>query len=105
SVFWCDGHLFLQQDVTGVESFIEQHRSHAGYRLALGNRPLDRRSAAILWQQRGMQVDVAEAWKREHPRRNDPSVAHHDNRVGRDLLVTFSEFGIVLDALRLSDWQ
>ncbi len=98
-------HLFLQQNLSGVQSFINAHGSVAGHLFARGNRPLDRRGAAILRQQRGMQVDVAMCGQVEHPARNDAPIADDHDALRRNRLKLRAELNVVLDLLRLHDWQ
>ena len=51
----------------GVHPLVEEHRGHAGLRVAGEDRPLDRRRAAVARQQRGVDVDEPEARDRSAP--------------------------------------
>ncbi len=52
-----------------------------------------------------MQVDVAERRKIEHPLRDDAAVTNHDDGVGLEGGELSTEIVVVLDVLRLGDWQ
>ena len=42
-----------------------------------------------------MQIDAAQSRQRQHPRRNDAAVRHHDDRIGRDRLKPRSKLCVV----------
>ena len=54
----------------------------AGFRFAAEDRPLDGRGAAILGQQRAVQVDAAEAGSGERFWAEDFAVVAHDQQIG-----------------------
>ena len=68
--------------------------------LAVRNRPLDGRGAAILRQQRCVQIEVAEPRQIDHPLRNDAAIADDDDRVWANDLQKGAEFLVVLDLVR-----
>ncbi len=78
------GISFCKQNVSGIESGIDAHGGDAGHAFAAGDGPLNRRRAAILGQQRRVQVEVAQRRQIDHPLRNDATVADDDDCVGRD---------------------
>src|ERR1700722_4509999 len=104
-VIRCDGELLLHQDVSGVEAGINAHGGDTGDSFALCNRPLDRGGAAIFWQERSMQIDVAESGEIEHPLWNDAAVTDDDNGVGLERGELRMEFLVGFDAVGLDDWK
>ena len=56
----------LEPAPAGVHAFVELHDRDAGLGLAVDHRPLDRRGAAILRQERGVDVDAAARQRIEH---------------------------------------
>src|SRR6516225_996293 len=48
----------LPQDRSGVKLFNQRHRGNARLLFAVDDRPVDRRCAAIFWQQREMNIDA-----------------------------------------------
>ncbi len=98
-----DGEFLLQQDVAGVEAGVDAHGGDAGDGFAVCDGPLDGRGAAIFREQRGVQVDVAERRKIEHPLRNDAAVADDDDGVGFEGGELGAEFVVGLDAVGLGD--
>ncbi len=50
-----------------------------------------------------MQINVAEPWQINHPRRDDAAVADYDDRFWCNALQLRAEFLVVLDLLRLDD--
>ena len=93
----------LQQNRPGVEAFFKQHGGVAGEGVAHGDGPLDGRRAAILGQQRPVQIDAAKPRQSEHPRRNDAAVGDDDDRVGRDGFKLRAKLGVVADLFGLRD--
>ncbi len=67
----------LEGERTGVQTLLHPHDAHARDRVALENRTRYRRSAAVMRQQRGMDVDAARRGRRqclggkEHAERGD----------------------------------
>ena len=77
------GVRMLHQARTGIE--LRRHVDHgdAGLGFAVVDGPIDRRRPAIFRQQRGVQIDAAQARQRQRfPRKNLPVVAH-DKQIGR----------------------
>src|SRR5262249_24583691 len=97
-----DGHFFLQQDITGIQALVEKHGGDAGDGFTPGDSPLNRRGAAILRQQRSMNVDVATRGKIEHPRRNQAPIAHDDDGLWLQLVQTLLELLVGFDFFRLN---
>ena len=95
----------MKEDVAGIESFIEEHAGDAAYLFAFRDRPLNGRGAAILRQQRSMKVDVAMFWESQHPRRNNASISDDDDCLRMNLFQQCAKLRVVLDFLRLLDWQ
>ena len=73
-----------KQHRPGIEPGLHLHDGDAGFGIAGQDRALDRRRAAPARQQRGVDVDAAEARHVEHRLRQDQAVGgdHHD--VGAD---------------------
>src|SRR5262249_12720628 len=92
-----------QQHVSSVEAGIDAHRSYAGCGLAVRDRPLDGRSAAILGQQRCMQIDVAEWRQVEHPIRKKSAISDPHDSQWLCSLKPRAKVLIIFDLLRLSD--
>ena len=91
----------LEQNRPRVEAFFEKHRGVAGECVAHGDGPLDGRGAAILRQQRRVQIDAAQPRQRQHPRRNDAAIGHNHNRVRRDGFECSAKLRVVADLFRL----
>ena len=104
-IFRKDLHFSLQQNVTGIEAFVQQHGAYAGDALAVRNGPLNRRRAAILGQQRSMNIDVPARGQREHPGRNDASVPHDDDGFRRQIGKLLLKLFVLPDFFRLDDRQ
>src|SRR5713226_6989502 len=80
-IFPTNRNVALHEYVTGVEPSVNAQGCNAGDGFTPGDRPLDRRCAAILWQQRRMQVQISKAGKINHPLWNDAAIADDDYRV------------------------
>lgn len=102
-VFGNDGQLALKEDVAGIEAGVDAHGCNSGDRFTVGDRPLDGGRASILWQQRCVQVQIAEAGKIDHPLRDDASIADDDDGVRRDGRKPIAKLGVVLDGGGLLD--
>ena len=94
----------MQQHVAGVELFGEAHDGHTGAHFAAQDRPLDRCRAAILRQQRGVNVDAAEAWQIQDRTRQNPPVGGDDDQVGRPGAQLIEKLGRS-DLERLQNWD
>ena len=68
---------------------IHFHDGDAGFGVAVGNGPLNRRRAAIFRQQRRMDVQTAMPRQIQNCRRQNLSVSHHNDEVG----FQFPQFG------------
>ena len=77
-----DGRAALRDNGAGVEPGVHFHDGDAGLGVAIGNRPLNRRRAAIFRQQRRVNVQAAVARQIQDRRRQNLSVSHHDDEVG-----------------------
>ncbi len=93
--------FFLQQNVAGIEAGVNLHSRYASNGFAARDGPLDRRRPAIFRQQRGVQIEIAVTRQVDHPLRNDASVAHHDDCVGRDALQLGAKLFVILDLVGL----
>ena len=100
-----DFDRLLEENGAGVEAFLKQHGCVAGEGVAIGHGPLDGRGAAVLGQQRPVQIDAAQPGQRQHPGRKDAPVSHHNNGVGRDGLKLGAELRVAANLLRLCDRQ
>jgi hypothetical protein len=87
----------------GVEAGVDAHRRDAGDRFSASDRPLHGRCAAVLRQQRGVQIDVAERRQVKHPLRNDAAVADHDDRIGLEGAELRAKFVVGFDSVGLRD--
>ena len=74
--------LRAQERRAGVEALVDQHRRDAGLGLAAGDRPLDRRRAAVAWQQRGVDVHGAERREVDHGAGQDLAEGDDDLQLG-----------------------
>ena len=79
-----DFRLVFQQHGPGVEACVDLHGGEAGAGLAIRDRPVDGRRAAIFRQQRAVQVDPAEARNRDKPGGDDLPVGDDDDHVRSD---------------------
>ena len=93
---------FLKDHVAGVEAGRHLDDRHAGLRLAVEDGVGDRGRAAVLRQQRGVDVDRAARRHREHVLREDLPVGRDDEQIGPQLAELRQPFGRV-DALGLDD--
>ena len=98
-----DGEFLLKQDVAGVEAGVDTHGGDPGDGFAVGDGPLDGRGTPIFREQRGVQIDVAEGRKLEHPLGNDAAVADDDDGVGLERAQLSAEFVIASNSVRLGD--
>jgi hypothetical protein len=89
------------QDVAGVETGVDAHGGDTRDGFSVRNRPLDGRGAAEFGEQRGVEVEVAEGRKIEHPLRNDAAVADNDDGVGLEGGELGAKFVVSLDAVGL----
>ncbi len=71
-----------QQHRAGVHPLVELHDRHAGLGLAVDDRPLHRRGAAVGRQHRPVHVDAAPGERVEHRARQDLPVRDHHGDVG-----------------------
>ena len=55
-----DRSRYLQQDIAGIESFIHLHDGDARFAVSFQDGGLNGRSAAVTWQERGVNVDAAQ---------------------------------------------
>ena len=94
-LFGGDGDGLGEQHGAGVEARVEAHGGDAGVGFAVGDGPLDGRGAAVLRQQRAVQVDAAEAGQGEHPVRDDAAVGDDEDGVGGDGFELGAEVGVV----------
>ena len=57
-----DGYAALQDDVARVDLMAEEEGRDARFLVAMDDGPVDRRRAAILRQQGGVQIERTQAW-------------------------------------------
>ena len=96
---WADGRATNGQTRSAVEAGCHVDDGHSGFRVALQNGPVDRRGAAILGQQRRVQVDSPQRRRGERGRRQDLAVVADDEQFGRIGPQEFDGLGRV-DAVR-----
>ena len=72
-----DGDFFAVQHIAGIQPLIHLHDGNAGLGVTVQHRPLHRGAAAILRQQRNVQVDAAIAGHFQHGLRQDAAIGHH----------------------------
>jgi hypothetical protein len=77
-----DGQALFQQHVAGVQARIHLHDGDAGLGVAGLDGAVDGRRAAPARQQRGVDVEAAQARRVEHPLRQDQAVGGHHHHVG-----------------------
>ena len=76
-----DGHRLLIHDVTGVRSPGHMVQGRAGLRLAMQHGPIHRGPAAILGQQRAVQIHGTQPGRAKEARRNQVAVIQRTNQV------------------------
>ena len=96
-IFLTNRNVTLHEYVTSIEPRVDAHGRNAGDGFAVGDRPLNGRCAAILWQQRRMQIQISEPGKINHPLRNDAAIADDNDRIRSNCHKLVAEFGIVFD--------
>ena len=75
-----DGNLFAVQYIAGIQTLVHLHDGNAGLGVTVQHRPLHRSAAAILRQQRNVQVDAAVAGQFQHGLRQDAAIGHHHDQ-------------------------
>ena len=95
----------LEENGAGVEALFKEHGGVAGKSIAHGHRPLDGRGAAVLGQQRRVEVDAAEPWEGQHPGGDDAAIGYDDDGVGGDGLKLGVQCGVVADFFWLRDGE
>ena len=75
-----DGDLLATQHVAGVQTFVHLHDGHAGLGITVQHRPLHRSTAAVLRQQRDVQVDATVLRQFQHRLGQDAAVSHHHDQ-------------------------
>ncbi len=93
----------LHQDIPRVKAGIDAHRGCSGDRFPLCDRPLNRRGATILRQQRSVQVEISKTREIDHPLRDDAAITDDNDRVGTELRKLLAKFFVVLDLAGLDD--
>ena len=80
----------LRQHVAGVQSAVHLHDGDPAFGVSGQYRPLNRRGAPPARQQRGVNVQAAEPWRRQDGRRQDQAIGHHHGgiqlQIGEGLL-------------------
>ena len=75
-----DGDFLATQHVAGVQTFVHLHDGHAGFGITVQHRPLHWSTAAVLRQQRDVQVDAAVLRQFQHRLGQDAAVSHHHDQ-------------------------
>ena len=91
-------------DITGVQFFCHMHDGNAGFFLALQNRAVDGRRAAVLRQHGGMHVDAAQRGHVQNGLRQELPVGRHHRQLGPERAQQGQRF-VTAQALRLVDRQ
>ena len=92
-----DRDLFLQKDISCIQSFIHQHRGDACLLLSVQDRLLDRRCASVLRKQGGMHIHASERRDLQNCLRQDLSESDHDDHVRRDLTDALHQHAAVFE--------
>ena len=75
-----DGNLFAVQHIAGIQPFVHLHDGNSSLSVTVQHRPLHRGAAAILRQQRNVQIDAAVAGHFQHGLRQDAAISHHHDQ-------------------------
>ena len=75
-----DGDLFAVQNIAGIQPLVHLHDGNTSLSVTVQHRPLHRGAAAILRQQRNVQVDAAVAGHFQHGLRQDAAISHHHDQ-------------------------
>ena len=89
-LFRVDSDFFAVQYIAGIQSFVHLHDGNAGLGVTVQHRPLHRGAAAILRQQRNVQIDAAVAGQFQHGLRQDAAIGHHHDQLrgkGADVFI------------------
>ena len=98
-----DAALLPQDDAAGVDVLVDHERGHARHLLAVDDGPVDRGGAAVLREQRRVEVEGAEFRHRPDFFREHPE-GHHDEQVGLPGAQRLEEFRVLeLDRLEHGD--
>ena len=81
-----DGDRLDHQHIAGVKPLVQLHNGNAGFGIAVQHCPLDGCRAAVLGQQRNVQVDAAVLGNMQQLRRDNAAIRHHHNNIGCQLL-------------------
>mgnify|MGYP000190324083 CR=1 FL=1 len=76
-----DGQARLKQHIPGIEALVHLHDRDAGFHVTRFDGALDRRRTAPARQQRGVDVQAAQAGRHEHPARQDQAIGRDDQHV------------------------
>ena len=85
-----DDDFFAVQHIAGIQTLIHLHDGNAGLGIAVQHRPLYWGAAAVLRQQRNVQVDAAIAGHFQHGLRQDAAIGHHHDQLrgeGMDVFI------------------
>ena len=75
-----DGDFFAVQHIAGIQPLIHLHDGNASLSVTVQHRPLHRGAAAILRQQRNVQIDAAVAGHFQHGLRQNAAISHHHDQ-------------------------
>ena len=81
-----DGRRFGKEQRPGIEPLVDEHRRHTGLGLAVDDRPLHRRRAAIAGKERSVDVDGAARSDVDHAAGQDLAVGDDDLDLGHERL-------------------
>ena len=95
----------LQKNRPRVQALFQQHGRVSREGVAHGNGPLNRRRAAVFWQQRAVQIDAAQPRQHKHPRRNNAPIGHNNNRLRGNGFKLRAELRVISDLFRLRNSQ
>ena len=90
SLLGVNGDFFTVQYIAGIQTLVHLHDGNAGLGVTVQHRPLHRGAAAILRQQRNVQVDAAIVGQFQHGLRQDAAIGHHHDQLrgeGADVFI------------------
>ena len=79
-----DGRLFLQENRAGIDSFVHLHDRDAGPFLPFDQRPLEGRRPPVFREERGVDIDAAEAGAADDLPGKDLAEGGQDNQLRRE---------------------
>src|SRR4029079_10942156 len=92
------------EHVPGVHALVHLHEGHARLGLATDDRPRDRSGAAILREERRVDVEAAQSWRLKDLVREDAPVGNDERHIGALLTPARGKFAS-LQLCRLHDTE